>query len=139
MKGMRWGVRRSRSERAAASGKPASKKSKGEKPKVVVGKTKTEGKRVEELSDVQLRRINNRLQMEQQYANLTRQPPGLLQKGAKFASDIAVNVAKTQITNLANDQASKQIKGLLAKKAMRGIPPPPVRALAAPLAINRLG
>ena len=136
---MRWGVRRSRGERAAASGKSSKKSKGGEKLKTVVGKTKTEGKRVDELSDVQLRRINNRLQMEQQYAALTRQPPGLLQKGAKFAGGIAANVARTQITNLANEQASKQIKGLLAKQALKGIPPPPVRLLPPPSALARLG
>ena len=114
---MRWGVRRSKSERAAASGKDKDNKGESPKPKKVVGKTKTEGKVSAEMSDVQLRKVINRMQMEQQYAALSRKPPGLAQKGAKFAASIAVNVARTQLTNLANDQASKQVQKALARRA----------------------
>jgi len=119
---MRWGVRRSRSERAAASGK----KSGGEEKKVV-GKTKTEGKQASQLSDPQLRKVINRLNMEQQYANLTKQPPSLAKKTTKFMSEIAMNVAKQQITNLANEATTKKVASLMN----RNVPKLPTKKLTA--------
>jgi len=117
---MRWGVRRSKG--GVEKGKSGSKGD-SDKPKVVVGKTKTEGKSAATMSDVQLRKVNNRLQMEKQYKDLTRVPPGKLAKAESFVLGIAANVARQQITNLANEAASKQIAGLMGKG---GIPKPPI-------------
>lgn len=114
-----------RSRGGVEKGKQASGK-KGEEPKKVVGKTKTEGKSASTMSDVQLRKVNNRLQMERQYKDLTRVPPGKMEKAKGFVASIAVNVAKTQLTNLANEQASKQIAGMMNKK----IPKLPTKPLA---------
>lgn len=109
VRGMRWGVRRT----PAQLGKGGKKSDDGDSKKVV-GKTKTDTEGgAAHLSDARLKKINNRLQMEQQYANLTRKPPGFMGAAKKFATDIAVNVAKTQLTALANEQASKQIKNLM--------------------------
>lgn len=68
------------------------------------------------MSDATLKRVNSRLQMEQQYSKLTAKPPGFMASAKKFAEDIALNVAKQQLTNLANEQASKQIKSMMGKK-----------------------
>lgn len=115
VRGMRWGVRRS-SGGVEKGKKESSKKGDGDKPKVVVGKTKTAGKTAGGMSDAQLKKVNNRLQMEKQYKDLTRQPPSKKAAVTKFFADIAVNVARTQITAVANDMASQQVGKLLADK-----------------------
>jgi len=112
---MRWGVRRS-SGGVEKGKKESSKKGDGDKPKVVVGKTKTAGKTAGGMSDAQLKKVNNRLQMEKQYKDLTRQPPSKGAAVTKFFADIAINVARTQITAVANDMASQQVGKLLADK-----------------------
>jgi hypothetical protein len=135
-KGMRWGVRRSAAERAKGSGKDSDSK-----PKTVVGKTKTEGRDASQLSDARLRKVNDRLNMEQQYARLTAKPPGFMGAAKKFASDIALNVAKTQITKLANDAASKQIASMMGGKSNIPKLPDHLRKsnLPRPDALARLG
>jgi len=125
-KGMRWGVRKERTDygHGKSKGEKDGKSKKGssdEKPKKVVGKTTTQGKDVSKLSDAQLKRINNRLQMEQQYAKMTDPGPSvtrrILSSTGKFATQAARNVAMTQVTALGNQAASKQIASLLAKRA----------------------
>lgn len=115
VRGMRWGVRRSRG--GVEKGKSESgKKGDSDGPKKVVGKTKTEGKTASGMSDAQLKKVNARLQMEKQYKDLTRQPPSKKAAATKFFADIALNVARTQITAVANDMASQQVGKLLADK-----------------------
>ena len=58
VKGMRWGIRRAR--------KPAASEAHDDYKKA------HDKKSVKEMSDAELRNRNNRLQMEQQYANLTK-------------------------------------------------------------------
>lgn len=117
VKGMRWGVRRSDKQlkKAAKEGDSGG----ASKPKTVVGKTKTSGKTASELSDKNLQKVINRMNMEQQHAKLTAPPPSVARKVTKFVSEVGVNVARTQLTNLANDQASKKIAAVLAKKAAK--------------------
>lgn len=136
---MRWGVRRSRSERAA--GGKQEKSGKSDAPKKVVGKTKTEGKSAATMSDANMRKVINRLQMEQQYAKLTALPPSKKQKAAKFVSDIALNVAKQQLTNVANDALTKKVGVAMKKQKLKklGIPAPPNRFPSGPPLTPRLG
>lgn len=114
VKGMRWGVRRTDAELAR------SRKKKGGEEKTekkVVGKTKTSGKKASELSDAQLQKVINRMNMEQQYSRLTAQPPGKLAAAQKFLSDIALSVAKTQMTAVGNAYAGEFVsKNLMPKK-----------------------
>lgn len=118
-KGMRWGVRRSRKEREQASGKSSSKGA-PDKPKKIVGKTNTVGKNPSNLSDVQLQKMLNRMNMEQQYARLTAPGPTVTQKilraTTKFASEAARGVAMTQVKNIGNEAASQRIASLMTKK-----------------------
>jgi hypothetical protein len=76
--------------------------------------------------------------MEKQYKDLTRVPPGKLAKAESFVAGIAVNVARQQITNLANEAASKQIAGMMGGKSK--IPKPPLlNKLKIPPTTPRLG
>lgn len=118
VKGMRWGVRRTDAQLSKAAGKKKSEsKDSGGGEKKVVGKTKTAGKSASDMSDKQLKKVVDRLNTEQQYARLTAPPPSRAQKTTKFFADIAVNVARTQITQAANAQASKHVASLMASKA----------------------
>lgn len=124
IRGMKWGVRRT----ASQLGKGGKKEGDG-KEKAVVGKTKTDrGGGAKTMSDATLKRVNNRLQMEQQYAKLTAKPPGAMDKGKKFVEDIVLNVAKTQITKLANEQASKAVDGFMSRKVPK-LPTKPLTQL----------
>lgn len=90
VKGMKWGVRRSRKqlERAAKGG----------------------GKSVKDMSNDELRAVVNRLQLEQQYTRLaTGDARSSRNRGAQFAQDLLVNVAKQQITNAANAQVARAL------------------------------
>lgn len=120
---MRWGVRRSSG--GVSKGKQASGKKDDDGPKKVVGKTKTEGKTASTMSDKQLRQVNNRLQMEKQYKDLTRVPPGKMEAAKSFVTGIALNVARTQITNLANEAATKQVATFMN----RNVPKLPTKPL----------
>jgi hypothetical protein len=94
VKGMKWGVRRSRKERAAA------------------GK-----KSVKDMSDDELRSAVNRMNMEQQYSRMAKQNPGkaAMLAGAGFVGAIALGVARSQITTAAN----RQIGSAIARRASR--------------------
>lgn len=134
VKGMKWGVRRTDAQLSRGKGKDKEDGG-GAKPKKVVGKTKTTGKSASEMSDAQLKKVVERINTEQRYAQLTAPKPGVASAVGKFAAEIAVNVARTQITAVANKQAAGIIGELMAKKskpvALR-IPPPPNRFPNAP-------
>lgn len=122
VRGMRWGVRRTPAQLGKGGKKSDEHEVVAPKPKpgeVTTKITRFDRKgnphpsKLSNLSDTQLKKLNERMTMEQNYARLTAKPPGFMGAAKKFATDIAVNVAKTQLTALANEQASKQIKNLM--------------------------
>lgn len=138
IKGMRWGVRRTDAQLERASGESSNNTDTtpagGKAPD---SKTATKGRNPNDLTDKELQQVVNRINMEQQYARLT-YSPSIVERGAKFAGDIAVNVAKTQLTKAANDRAANVIGRGLFQKA--SIPAPPNRFPSAPpLAKDRVG
>lgn len=121
VKGMKWGV--------ITKGKRSSKKASKDADKAEAAKAKSERqstdhkvktalktKPLDEMSNQELQAVITRMNLEQQYVKLN---PPKVNPGVKFAKELAVNVAKKQVTDLANDQASKAIKGALAKKAAK--------------------
>lgn len=92
-KGMKWGVRKRRNERDRA-------KTFGRK-----GSPKPDP--LKDMSDKDLREILNRMQMEQQYRSLSGSKK--TNAGADFAKSIALNVARTQITNAINAEIGKAL------------------------------
>lgn len=122
VKGMRWGVRRSKAAIAKESGgekggakAETNKKKAPEKKSSSDGNSRSPTKSVQEMSDKELQSYVNRLNMEQQYARM--QPTPLTRRAAKFVTDIAVNVAKQQITNQLNAEIGKQIGLAKTKKS----------------------
>lgn len=85
VRGMKWGVRRSKRQLERAA------KQRG-------------GKSVKDMSDQELRDVVNRMNMEQQYARLSsgrgsNHNRSAVRAGAAFVGGIALNVARTQIQN----------------------------------------
>lgn len=125
VKGMKWGVRRDRSElRRANAGKAdattqkkSSQDSGGAKPdkgdedgsqaatsQAPAGKNSLSGRRgtkidITSLSDNELRDLVNRINTEKTYAKLTAKE---VSSGKKFVKDLTTNVATTQATRVAN-------------------------------------
>lgn len=95
VKGQKWGIRNKRTSKQGAS---------SDKPKA------------HQLSDDELRKAVNRMQMEKQYNQLSggKNSPHskAVKAGATFAAGIALNVARTQLQN----HATKVIEKALTKK-----------------------
>lgn len=106
VKGMRWGVRKRRneSERARTFNQPRSKKN------------------IKDMSDQELREVLNRMNMEQQYSNLSKKSSGrsvnqqIMGLGATFVGGIALNIARQQIQNQANAKISAAFAARAAAK-----------------------
>ena len=143
VKGMRWGVRRSDKALARSGGgdKVRVKKVPGKGVEVVSGgknqsvsddavkaaiaKTKASKSSTDSLSNVELKALVDRMNLEQQYSKLTDKEKQsghnstfagkAVKKGAKFAAEVIVNVAKTQATAVGNQKvaAMLQAKGVL--------------------------
>jgi hypothetical protein len=109
IKGMRWGVRRTRSQIDSSSEDHRNAQS---------AKTKAKKGGVKSLSNKELQDLITRMNLEKQYASVV--PPShgkrVLTVGAKFAADVIGGVGKQQATKLANDQATRLIAQLLKKK-----------------------
>lgn len=125
VKGMKWGVRKDRSASVTVAAKGKRLKTSGgvhapPHPDAVTAaglrqKAKKSGSHA--LSNAELKMLNERLNMETQYARLTGQNgKSVTAKGAKFAGEIVAGVAKQQITKVANDYASQQVAQMLAAK-----------------------
>jgi hypothetical protein len=80
VKGMRWGVRRKRPKSSADSSSVS----------------RLLKKKPRQLSDAELKKINNRLNLERQFSSLN---PSKTAKGKKFVSSILSNAGKTVLTS----------------------------------------
>lgn len=105
--GMRWGVRRSKS---GSSG--SSKRSKRSKPVIDPSYKKAHAKRkLKYTSDSELREINNRLNAERQYRDLTR-----TKSKGKAAVDAFVSTAGTVAAVMGAYNTYKKYGGPILKK-----------------------
>ena len=135
--GMKWGVRKDR--RSGGSGgttikkkkampavqkrtpgrKTAASKVKPGQPAKKQGERTTTGSPVERVSDEKLRKMVNRLQMEKQYADLTRPQAS---QGKKFVSEVLSNsgkqVATTFVTAGSTYLLKKAIEGKYGKQVV---------------------
>jgi 2'-5' RNA ligase len=125
VKGMRWGVRRKNvgspdevvvTTNTSRMGKAKIKTQggKGQPPasdavKVAAIKQKAKKSGVNSLSNEEMQAVVNRMNLEGQLSQKTQKP----NPAGKFIADILKNVAKQQVSNVANDVASKQVKKAL--------------------------
>ena len=114
IKGMRWGVRRYQNPDGSLTNAGKKRLSKGHtsneendssnKPSTKSSSTKT----VKDMSDDELRQAINRLQLEQQYKNLS---PKNVSKGKKFVDTVRNDVLK----QAAIDMSKQVAKSLITK------------------------
>lgn len=97
VKGMKWGVRRSKAERAAHPHSEDSKAAADALQKVKVGGVKS-------LSNKELQALNARLNLEKQFGTLSQKTKS---KGQKAVEEV--------LTNLGKQQASKVLGGIIDK------------------------
>lgn len=129
VKGMKWGVRRNRTtgEVVVTKGKKGVKVSggAGHEPHMdainaAVARQKAKKSGTHSLSNAELRLLNERLQMETKYSQLTGKGPSpqakLVKRGGKLAGDVVEGIARQQLTKIGNDLAAQQIATMLAKK-----------------------
>lgn len=114
IKGQKWGIRNKRTskEGAAVDTKRSKKVTSTPKPKA------------HELSDEELRKAVNRMQMEKQYNKLSSgdspRHSKAVKAGAAFVGGIALNVARTHIQNEATARVARALATKAVKKAAKG-------------------
>ena len=116
VKGMKWGVRRSREQLSTARKTKASDKALPLSKDAMRAKTNrriAKNGGVGKLSNEELQSLVTRMNLEQQYSRLV--PPTGSAKAKKFVSDIVLNVGKQQAQKYANDQVGEYIKKKSAK------------------------
>lgn len=118
IKGMRWGVRRTRAQLGYSSSPrktktQAQKVSSKQQRKVSSKQQRKEA--MKKMSDAELRNRINRIQMERQYMQLT---AAEMSPGKKFVKDVVTNAAKQTVTNYTAKYMTKGMEALLnqAKK-----------------------
>lgn len=133
IKGMRWGVRKQgpSAGRSAPPAKVSSKKASAPEGKPVIGKSgrivtapkrtvTVVGKKTgHSMSDEELRKAINRIDMERKFTQLTKAPPSKQHAAMKFVADILADVGKQQAKVLLGAIATKQMakRGLIVPKA----------------------
>ena len=110
--GMKWGIRRYQPypKGQGHKGKFLDKKKKHTRKKEKTNPTKG-------MSDAELRRRINRLQMEKQYKQLTAKEKS---KGQKLVGDILTNAAKQTATNYVSKAITKGIDEMIKKSSKAG-------------------
>ena len=110
--GMKWGIRRYQPypKGQGHKGKFLDKKKKNTRKKEKTNPTKG-------MSDAELRRRINRLQMEKQYKQLTAKEKS---KGQKLVGDILTNAAKQTATNYVSKAITKGIDEMIKKSSKAG-------------------
>lgn len=133
VKGMKWGVRRDRAERrAAAKGEqlafkrvtPKPQKAfKRSSPKPEASSDKKEASSIQAkvykktntsaLSNNELRKVNERMRLEQEYSRLTNS--NQTKTGSAWVAKTAKEIGQNQIKRVANDAASRKVDELIKK------------------------
>lgn len=109
IKGMRWGVRRTRSTPIAKQKQKKKSEVSEDYKKARVLKTK----KISEMSDAELKALNGRLQLEKQYKDLS---PKKLSSGKKFVNAV-INQSATQVaTKLVTGAALLAAKKIITDK-----------------------
>jgi hypothetical protein len=110
VKGMKWGVHRLGGS-SSSSEKPAPHE---DALRANTYKTRAKKGGPDALSNAELQALVSRMNLEKQYSSLS--PPTGAQKTGKFIAELLVNAGKQQAAKLVNDQATKHVARLLAKK-----------------------
>lgn len=111
--GMKWGVRRSRAQLARARGETVSDDTPRKSGKLKKGEGHI--RRGGAISDAELRSMINRLQMEKQYADLTKPKPG----AGKFIGNVLKSSGQVVIQKYTTKALDAAVAQALAKAGMK--------------------
>lgn len=114
IKGMKWGVRRTEAQLARARGNTKSDEKTSSTSTKKAESTKR--KKMSEMSDEELRRVVNRLQLEQQYRNLN---PEKVSAGKKFANKVVKDIVIPVTTEVARNEFRKVLTASLDGQAKK--------------------
>lgn len=103
IKGMKWGIRRFQNKDGSLT--PAGRKR-------YADNDRSESRSVKDMSDSELRQAINRLQMEKQYAQLTKKE---INPGLKIVTDILANSAKQTASNYVSKYMTKGVDIAIGK------------------------
>lgn len=109
--GMHWGRRK------AKSSGPSSEE---HQHKETLGK-----KQLRELSNVDIKKLNERLQLEKQYKELTKKQ---MSPGKKFIRDLLLNQGKQLVTSYITNNGVGGLKDAISKAKVKAKPPAPTPA-----------
>lgn len=110
--GMRWGKRKAGLKKAFASSKK--KDMSGNDSEDYKKKTVLKKKNMREMTNAELRTLNERLQLERQYKDLTKAETSA---GRKFVMDILAGAAKQTASTYVSKYMGKGVEQLLKKTA----------------------
>lgn len=99
---MKWGRRKSRASSGTARSKRSSNKSEDH-----VRAKQLKKKKISQLSNAELRELNNRMQLESQYKNLKKQN---ISTGKKFVHDVVYESSKELTKDYTKKYAKKGIE-----------------------------
>lgn len=109
VRGMKWGVRRTRSQLDADS--PDSAKVKTLRTKAAVNKS------TDPLSNEELQTVVTRMNLEQQYRNLKgKEAEARMSKGKKFLRSLVSDVGKQQASRTVNTVINERVDNAIKKK-----------------------
>ncbi len=115
--GMKWGKKKGSKKKTTIKKKPKVETKTEEKESSIskdyILKESLKNKKITELSNEELRKFNERIQLEKQYSQLTKKE---MSEGKKFVIDLMKNIAKEQVTNFAKSQVTK----MLARRGIGG-------------------
>lgn len=112
IKGMKWGFRKRSNGTVEKTGRTAKTATTTKAPEHTQAQ-QLKKKKASELSNKELRELNERIQLEQNYARLTAEP-SRVQKGMAYM-DKTMKVAKTgqELYNLVNSPAGKAARSII--------------------------
>lgn len=116
IKGMKWGVRRTPEQLARARGKISSLLGGSKKTSTKTSKSSSgegEKKKISDMSDDELRRVVNRLQLERQYNQLNTKSVSI---GQKFANKVLKDVVTPAVTEASKNALKNYIEKELNKQ-----------------------
>lgn len=118
--GMKWGIRRAAGSYAKSQanryGKPIERMAKTKAARSAAKGKKKAGPTVKNMSDEQLKKATQRLQLEKQYKTLSKKDTS---KGAKFVKDVVIGGAKVGATAYVTAKTTEGIKYAMAQAAKK--------------------
>jgi hypothetical protein len=109
--GMKWGVRRNHGGVSKAGRQKAGSKE-DDRSEDSKKKSELKKKKLRQMSNVELKSLNERLQLEKQYKELTKNE---ISAGRKFVTEVLAGAAKQTATTYASKYMGKGVEALLKK------------------------